>query len=255
MKLALSSRPWELPDRYSINQMQHLEITRELGYDGIELRYPLLPDSAAGIRELAAALADLALTVVFGPCAGVPTDAAGWDDAKRVIETLHALGAKWLKCLPIDAEQVDGMVQLADLVQASGMKLCTQLHAYTLTDTIDNTERFLKEVDHPAIGVMFDPAHLQLAGDDDVAGGISRLSPWLELVNIQCLAPDPDGDDWVPVLPGAPGATDLNGTLKALPAGDWWLTVMPACTPEQDPMAVARSYRAALTDACGNNAT
>ena len=51
MNIALSSRLWELPDRYSIDQMQHLEIAAVLGYAGVELRYPLLPQRKETKRD------------------------------------------------------------------------------------------------------------------------------------------------------------------------------------------------------------
>lgn len=249
MKLALSSRLWESADGYAVDQMRHLEITRELGYDGVELRYPLLPRGDTEIRRIAAALRDLELTAVFGPCAGVPDDDASWNDAARVMDTLRELGAKWVKCIPMSEDQVPGMARLADMAQARGMVLCTQLHANTLTDTVASTEQFLRQVDHPALGVIFDPAHLQLAEDADIDGAVRRLGPWLQLVNIQCLARDPQSGQWAPALPGAPGvpgATDLAAALRALPQTDLWLTVMPACAADDDPLAVARLYRQAL---------
>lgn len=246
MKLALSSRLWESVDGYAIDQMQHLQITRDLGYDGVELRYPLLPVGDAAISEVATAMRDLNLIGVFGPCAGVPDDDAGWNDATRVMDTLQALGAKWIKCLPIDESHVPGMTKLADMAQARGMILCTQLHTGTLTDTAARTEKFLKQVDHPAVGVIYDSAHLQIAGDDDIAGAVQRLRPWLQVVNVQCLAPGAQSGDWDLALPGDPGATDLVATMRAIPDDDLWWMVMPACDPNNDSVAVARAYKEAL---------
>ena len=249
MRIALSSRLWESADGYAVDQLQHLEIARELGYSGVELRYPLLPRGDAEVRRTAAALRDLELTAVFGPCAGVPDDQASWDDAARVMDTLRELGARWVKCIPMSEDHLPGMAQLADMAQARGMILCTQLHANTLTDTVASTEKFLRQVDHPALGVIFDAAHLQLAEDADIDGAVRRLGPWLQLLNIQCLARDPRSGQWAPALPDEPGATDLAAALRALSALDPWLAVMPGCTSDQDPLAVARLYREALLEA------
>ena len=244
MRLALSSRLWESADGYAVDQMQHLAIARELGYDGVEMRYPLLPRRPEEIRRIAAALRDLDLTAVFGPCAGVPEDDRSRADASRVMDVLQQLGARWVKCIPMREDQAQGMVQLADMAEARGMILCTQLHAGTLTDTVERTEDFLRDVDHPSLGLIFDAAHLQLAGDPDLEGALQRLGPWLELVNVQCLSRDPASGTWVPALPDA---TDLAPLLRALPSPRPWLTVMPACVAGQDPMAVARTYRQALS--------
>jgi len=246
MRLALSSRLWESATGYAIDQVQHLDIACELGYSGVEMRYPLLPRGDAEIAQIAAALRDRGLTAVFGPCAGVPDDQASVDDALRVMDTLRDLGARWMKCIPMTEEHVPGMAQLAEMAHERGMVVCTQLHGGTLTDTVASTERFLRQVDHPALGVIFDAAHLQLAEDPDIDGAVQRLKPWLELVNIQCLARDPQGGEWSPALPGEPGATDLGAVVRALPATDPWLVVMPACTAGQDPLEVARLYRQAL---------
>ena len=248
MKLALSSRLWESATGYAVDQSRHLQLTRELGYTGVELRYPLLPEGDAQIKRIADELRDLQLTPVFGPCAGVPEDDAAWVDATRVFDTLHALGAKWLKCLPISDAHVDGMTKLADLARQRDMILCTQLHVGTLTDTVDATEKFLKQVDHPALGLIFDPAHLLFADDPDVTGAVKRLDRWIEMVNLQCLARDAQSGDIGVALPGDPGATEFNATRDALAGRDLWWTVMPACTPDQDPLHGARLYRDALTE-------
>ena len=244
MRLALSSRLWESADGYAVDQMQHLAIARDLGYDGVEMRYPLLPRGPEEIRRVAATLRDLNLTAVFGPCAGVPDDDESRADAARVMDVLQQLGARWVKCLPIREDQAAGMVQLADMAEAHGMILCTQLHAGTLTDTVARTEKFLRDVDHPSLRLIFDAAHLRIAGDPDLEGALQRLGPWLELVNVQCLSQDPASGTWAPVLPGA---TDFAALLRALPSPQPWLTVMPACVPGQDPTAVARAYRQALS--------
>jgi sugar phosphate isomerase/epimerase len=246
MKLALSSRLWESPEGYAVDQMQHLDIAHELGYEGVEMRYPLLPRRETETRQIADALRDRELTAVFGPCAGVPDDQASWDDASRVLDTLREVGAQWMKCIPMNEEQVPGMAKLADMAEERGMILCTQLHAATLTDTVASTEQFLREVDHPQLGVIIDAAHLQLAEDTNIDGAVQRLTPWLQLVNIQCLARDAQSGEWDQALPGDPDATDLGATIRALPSTDLWLTVMPACTTGKDPLVVARRYHEAL---------
>ena len=246
MKLALSSRLWESPEGYSLSQIQHLDIAHELGYEGVEMRYPLLPRGDDETRRISDALRDRELTAVFGPCAGVPEDKSSWDDAARVLDTLHEVGARWMKCIPMNEGQVPSMAKLADMAQDREMALCTQLHCHTLTDTVASTKQFLQQVDHPNLGVIFDPAHLQLAADSDIAGAVQRLTPWLRLVNIQCLTCDTQNGEWIEALPDDPGTTDLGATIRALPSNDLWLTVMPACTTVRDPLEVARRYRDSL---------
>ena len=246
MKLALSSRLWESADGYAVDQLQHLEIARELGYVGVEMRYPLRPRGRGEIRVIDAALRDQGLTAVYGPCAGVPDDQASWEDASRVMDTLHDLGAGWIKCIPMNEEQVPGMVKLADMAQERGMILCTHLHVNTLTDTVANAEKLLRQVDHPHLGTIFDAAHLNMSGDSDVHSAVQRLMPWLQLVNVQCVTHEDNSGDWKQVLPDDPGATDHSAVLRALPSLDTWVIVMPSCATGQDPLDVARRYREAL---------
>lgn len=256
MKLALSSRFWESPQGYKITCAEHIAVAAELGYAGIELRYPLIPPPEQ-MDAIAQALKRHRIEVVFGPCAGVPKDEASRADAIRVLDALKRLGGKFLKCIPFKKEDHGPMRELADLASARGIKVCTQLHVNTLTDTVDRAESFLREVAHPNIGIIMDASHMQfvIPPDSDVAGAIRRLKPWTWLVNVQSYglaeklpkgrtAIALGGRDWVHALPGEADSTDMDAYMRLMRESgfDGWVTVMPSLDPLMDARDVARKY-------------
>ncbi len=256
MKLALSSRFWEGPKGYTIGCAEHIAVAAELGYDGIELRYPLIPPPDR-IGEIGRDLKRLGIHVVFGPCAGVPKDAASRADAIRVLDVLQTLGARFLKCIIFSTDDYSPMRELADLAAGRGIRVCTQLHVNTLSDTVDRAEKCLREVNHPNFGIIMDAAHLQFLEkpDPDVAGAVKRLAPWIALANVQSYAPAETapagrttfalgGKNWVHSLPGEAGSTDLKAYVGILRKNgfDGWLTVMPSRDPVMDAKVVAKQY-------------
>jgi sugar phosphate isomerase/epimerase len=254
MQLALSGRLWETSQGYTSTLMEQLSTAASMGYQGIEIRYPLLPsgDAIGAVRD---ELRRLGLTTVFSPVAGMPTDDESRFDVIRVLDTLQQLGTPYVKAIGATTEDYDRLREIADLAGERGIKATTQLHSNSLCDTVERTEKCLTEINHPNLGLIFDAAHLPFANDPDVDGAVRRLRPWIDLVNVQSYAPaetDQSGRqrvtindrDWVIAMPGEPDGVDLAAYMNSLKTAgfDGWVTVMPAVDPTMDPNTVARQY-------------
>jgi sugar phosphate isomerase/epimerase len=253
MKLALSGRLWETAQGYTSTFAEQIGIAADLGYEGIEMRYPLVPERTAW-DETRRQLEQADITLVFAP-AGIPRDEAGYQDVERVLDALKTMGGSYLKVIPTAEGDEEGMRRTADLGAERGIKVLSQLHANTLTDTVERTERFLREVNHPNLGLIFDACHIPFVEELPIETAVQRLRPWINLANVQSykLASDDHtlqrskigNDEWVLALPGDPAGTDLAESIRALRAAgyDGWVTVMPAVDPTWDPIEVAKAYR------------
>ena len=252
MKLCLSGRLWESPKGYSITLHEFLATAAELGYQGIELRYPMIPppEKLEAIRNEAKRLG---VTVVFSTCAALPRDDATRKDAIRVLDTIVALGGHDIRATMGSDDDYAPMRTLADMASEKGIKVVMQIHINTLCDTVERTEQCLKKLNHPNMRLTYDPIHLGWMGDRDMAASARRLKPWIVRANVQNYAParsnqDPRqkiqilGKDWLRALPGDPDGLDHNAYFKALRGigFDGWINVMCDVDPSMTSKAVAK---------------
>jgi sugar phosphate isomerase/epimerase len=263
MKIALSGRLWETPNGPSQNLEQQIEAAAALDYEGFEIRYPLLPQKSEWekTREL---LQRYNMQHVFSAAGGTPSTPDKRADFIRVLDTAAFLGAPYIKQIPRDDEsEIEAMRIAADLGAERGIKIVSQYHNNSLTDTVARTERFFEKLDHPNVGIIFDACHIPFTESpvltiEEVA---ARLRPWIELANLQSYKPSVENDglrhtkiggrEWSLALPDEPDSTDLRAVLRVLQSQnyDGWLMVMPAVDPSQQPFTVAKSYRDFLQSA------
>ena len=255
MKLALSGRLWETPHGYTNSLLEQIQIAAQLGYQGIEARYPLIPETSewGAIKK---SLARHNIELVFAPAAGVPSTPAAREDLIRVLDFLQHCGARFLKLIPMVEADHDAMRLAADLGAARGIRVLSQLHANSLTDTVERTERFFQTLNHLNLGLIFDASHIPFSEETSIGEAVVRLRPWIKLVNLQSYKPAEESDglqhvsingrQWSLSLPDDAGGTDLKTTIEVLRHHDYdgWLTVMPAVDPSASPLNVARAYRA-----------
>jgi len=254
MQLALSGRLWETSQGSASTLLQQIEIAAELGYQGIEARYPLIPE-ANEWDAIKATLARHKIKLVFSPAAGVPSTPSARDDLIRVLDFLRHCGGPWLKLIPMNEADHDAMRLAADLGAERGVRVLSQLHANSLTDTVERTERFFQILNHPNLGLILDASHIPFSEEISVEEAVARLSPWIELVNLQSYKPARDDDglqhfeingrEWSLAMPGDARGTDLKTTIELLRRYEYngWLVVMPAVEGSTPSLNVARAYR------------
>lgn len=75
----------------------------------------------------------------------------------------------------------DRLLELADAAGESGIKLLLE----TGQETADELRFCLEDLDHPAIGVNFDPANMILYGKGDPVAAVQVLFPWIRHVHVK----------------------------------------------------------------------
>ncbi len=80
----------------------------------------------------------------------------------------------------------------ADLAAKVGLKLVHQCHIQSLFETVDGILETLKKIARPNFGLIYEPANLELCGQDYVAA-IEPLAPWLFNVYLQNQKLKPEG--------------------------------------------------------------
>lgn len=252
MKLAISGRLWE-SEAHRNTLIEQIAIAGQLGYEGIEARYPVIPEKGEW-DAVKLALEKHGVKLVFAPGAGVPDTEEKRDDLVRVLDFLQHCGGRFLKIIPRNEADLDAMRLAADLGGERGVKVLSQYHSNSLTDTTPRCEAFIEAAAHPNIGLIFDACHIPFSESLSIEESLQRLGPWIDLVNLQSYKPAKDDDglqhaaingkEWSMALPGDAEGTDLRATISLLKARGYngWLTVMPAVDPTNRPLEVAKAY-------------
>lgn len=75
----------------------------------------------------------------------------------------------------------DRIKRMADVAQASGIMLLMETGQESAADLAG----FMKEIDHPAVGINFDPANMILYDKGDPIEAVKILAPWIKHVHIK----------------------------------------------------------------------
>lgn len=115
----------------------------------------------------------------------------------------------------------------ADKAAEHGLKLVHQCHTQSLFETVDGIERTLRSIGRPNFGLVYEPANLELCGQDYRHETISRLAPWIFNVYLQNQMLKPNGKvtlptwcrgsvafDLIPIT--QPGGIDFTGVFEGL---------------------------------------
>ena len=81
----------------------------------------------------------------------------------------------------------------ADEAAKYDIKLVHQCHTRSLFETVDGIERTLKQIDRPNFGLIYEPANLEICGQDYGLDSVARLAPWIFNVYFQNQVLRPDG--------------------------------------------------------------
>lgn len=82
----------------------------------------------------------------------------------------------------------------ADEAAERKIRLAHQSHTLSLFETVDDSVAVLKKVDRPNFGIIYEPANLDLCGQDYGPETIKRFQPWLFNVYLQNHIKKPDGE-------------------------------------------------------------
>lgn len=153
----------------------------------------------------------------------VPDDC--WDRNRRLfIEAVNATAELGVDFLSMHAGFIDEtneehakkfadrIVTLADAADAKAIKLLLE----TGQETAEELRDFLEKLDHPAIGVNFDPANMILYDKGNPIDAVHVLGPWIEHVHIKDADRTKTPGTWGAEVPWGSGQVRTGLFLDAL---------------------------------------
>lgn len=187
-----------------------LDLAVSLGFDGVDMisqtgyRCGLDPAaSAAEVKTMAAAAAARnipirALTPYFKELNAMDraVRSATIDGFKRAIEHASILGASSVRVLAgTEVAEADWNGSLAILVESlrvlgdfaarHGVGLNIENHDGTLADDATRTSAVWRAVDHPAVGIIYDPANLIRDGKEDFPESLALQADGVRVVHVK----------------------------------------------------------------------
>jgi L-ribulose-5-phosphate 3-epimerase len=103
-------------------------------------------------------------------------------------------------------------LRLADAAGERGIGLLLE----TGQETAADLRAFLESLDHPALGINFDPANMILYGQGDPVEAVALLSPWIRHVHVKDALPTAAQGTWGTEVRWGDGQVDSRAFLDSL---------------------------------------
>ena len=126
------------------------------------------------------------------------SDVEGPQALRRItpyLDLAQTLGTDLLRICMKTQEDIKWARHAADEAAERGLCLAHQSHTRSLFEKVDETLEVLQAVDRPNFGLIYEPANLELCGEDYGADAIRRLAPHTFNVYLQNQRIDPAGAD------------------------------------------------------------
>ncbi|VGO12388.1 hypothetical protein PDESU_00940 [Pontiella desulfatans] len=121
----------------------------------------------------------------------------------------------------IDHNDADGYrkfcTRIRELADAA-LEKKVMLLLETGQETAEDLRFCLEELDHPALGVNFDPANMILYGMGDPIKAVRTLAPWIKHVHIKDAISSPNPGEWGVEVPWGDGEVDCVAFMQVLEA-------------------------------------
>ena len=270
MKLSLSVRVAEsvLNKEEANRSMEYLaDLARELGYAAMCMRA-----SQAGIKTPLEQITrvkkilderGLPVSMVTGDIP-IPANDGHAPDALRNItpylDLTALLGADLIRIGMKTDEDIAWAQRASDEAAERNIRLAHQSHTRSLFETVEESVSVLERVGRPNFGIIYEPANLDLCGQDYGPETIRRFAPWLFNVYLQNHRLNPAGsmtlNTWVrgpaphdPVPLQETGGIDFPVIMKTLKelGYDGYVTVHQAFAELMEPEDAARQSYDYLT--------
>lgn len=101
---------------------------------------------------------------------------------------------------------------IADAAEEAGITFLLE----TGQETAADLKSFLQELDHPAVGVNFDPANMLLYGKGTPADAVRELAPWIKHVHIKDAVAAATPGEWGAEVPWGDGEVGGKAFLDVL---------------------------------------
>ncbi|MBI2504342.1 MAG: sugar phosphate isomerase/epimerase [Candidatus Latescibacteria bacterium] len=172
----------------------------------------------------------LAVSMVTGDFP-IPENTAEAPQALRRIaphlDLAQSLGADLIRVALHSEEDIPWAQRAADQAAERGLRLAHQCHTRSLFEQVDESLAVLRRIGRPNFGLIYEPANLELCGQDYGPATIEKFAPYLFNVYLQNQRFDPQGStklstwcrgevrlDLIPLW--EPGGIDFAPLLEAL---------------------------------------
>lgn len=91
------------------------------------------------------------------------------------------------------ARSVAGYREAASIAQDHGVRLAVETHGGQLTFSAAESREFVEAVDHPALGVLWDPYWVHVRGEETLEQTVELIGPWIVHVHAKNVRFDADG--------------------------------------------------------------
>lgn len=148
-----------------------------------------------------------------------------WEQNRQLflgaVDITIEIGVKYLSMHAgfIDLDQADYAEKFYDrirhLADAAGRRQIMLL-LETGQETATELREFLQELDHPAVGVNFDPGNMILYDKGDPIEALRVLTPWIKHVHVKDAVRTKQAGAWGVAVPWGEGEVGGDAFLKAL---------------------------------------
>lgn len=143
------------------------------------------------------------------------------DSVLRALEVTAGLGVKYVSIHAgfLDHTDEDHAKKFVDRTRCLADKAAEEdvmLLMETGQETAADLRHFLEELDHPALGVNFDPANMILYGMGDPVAAARTLAPWIKHVHIKDAVRSETPGTWGKEVPWGEGEAGGEAFLVAL---------------------------------------
>ncbi|MEE2657469.1 MAG: sugar phosphate isomerase/epimerase [Candidatus Latescibacterota bacterium] len=205
MKLSLSVRVAEsfLDKRRATMELEDLADLAQLnGYHALCMRASQIgvhtPESKrnkaiATLREMS-----LSVSMVTGDFTIPENNEEGplaLRDITPYLDLAEAFGCDLLRVAIKSADDIVWAQQACDEAGERGLRLAHQSHTQSLFETMNETLEVLRAIGRPGFGLIYEPANLELCGQDYGATTIRQFAPWMFNVYLQNQKLTADGAD------------------------------------------------------------
>jgi sugar phosphate isomerase/epimerase len=245
--------------RLSLEELADLAV--EAGYDALCMRASQIgiqtPPEVRAQRAKIIRDHSLCVTMVTGDFPVVYNNDQGPDCLRNIgpyVELAQALRAPMIRVALKKEDDIAAARDAADQAAEDGITLVHQCHTQSLFETLDGIERTLQAIDRPNFGLIYEPANLEICGQDYGPATIQRLAPWIVNVYLQNHVLKPDGAvtlktwcrgavsfDLIPIH--AAGGINFDTVVAGLKSigYDGPVTAHQSAQPDEPPIETARA--------------
>ena len=203
MQLSLSVRIAEefmSKEKASIPLGDLARLAKRCGYDALCMRASQVgvQSSPEAAEEAGNCLAEASLSVsmVTGDFDTVYNNDNGPVALRNItpyLDLAKCLGAPRIRVALKHESDIANAQRAADEAAERDLQLVHQCHTLSLFETVEGIERTLTAIDRPNFGLVYEPANLEICGQDYGPATIERLAKWIFNVYLQNQLLKPDG--------------------------------------------------------------